>query len=288
MRKRLVDENGNLIIRRVGREWNPMGDLYHFLISSSWWIMISLISLSYLFLNAILALLFLLGGNCISGARPGNFQDVFFFSVQTMSTIGYGGMYPQTFYAHVLVTIASLAGLLSLAIATGLIFAKFSRPTARIIFSKKAVIRNYDGKPHLMFRLANIRTNYIIETKIRMMFIYTETTAEGDQMRRFMDLPLVRSETPIFSLTWMIFHEIDEQSPLFGNCNTLDTDFIVLFQGVDSEHSQTVYARHIYHYEDILVNHRFVDVFVDDGDERVLCYDNLHRTIPCDDHNNCK
>ncbi|WP_372365036.1 ion channel [Candidatus Uabimicrobium sp. HlEnr_7] len=281
MRKRLVDKNGNLLIRRIGREWNPMSDLYHFLISSSWWIMIGIISLSYVLLNVLLTILFLLGGDCISGARPGNFEDVFFFSVQTMSTIGYGGMAPQTFYAHVIVTVASLAGLLSIALATGLIFAKFSRPTARIIFSKNAIIRNYDGKPHFIFRLANIRTNYIIETSIRVMFIYTETTIEGDTIRRFKDIPLVRSQTPIFSLTWMIFHEIDERSPLFDNSLT-DIDFIVLFQGTDSEHSQKVYARHIYHYEDILFNHRFADVFIDYKDERVLCYDNLHRVIPCD------
>src|SRR5262249_21672410 len=157
-----------------------------------WFKVMLLVAGTYLGINAIFATLYLAGGDCIAGAAPRSLRDAFFFSVQTFSTIGYGVMAPKTLYASVVVTLEAFVGLVTVAMATGLMFAKFSRPTARVLFSDRIVLAPRDGKPTLMLRLANERGNDIIEASFRVTVLKAEVTAEGEMMRRVHDVPLVR------------------------------------------------------------------------------------------------
>ncbi|MEC4985384.1 MAG: ion channel [Oscillatoria sp. PMC 1068.18] len=263
--------------------WN---DLYHKLLIVSWLQFFLLIVCSYLIINLFFAFAYLLQENSIANAEPGSLIDTFFFSVQTMSTIGYGAMSPQTWYANFLVTIEALFGLLGVAMATGLMFARFSRPTARVIFSRVAVICPFDGVPTLMFRTANQRDNRILEGQIRVSLLRNEVSPEGIQLRRFYDLPLLRSQTPIFGLTWTVMHPIGEDSPLCQATTDLlldwDAEVLVTLTGLDETFSQTIHARYSYRVQDILWNFRFVDIFsrTTDGKDYKLDLTHFHEVVP--------
>ena len=191
-------------------------DLYHALLTASWGVLFALLAGAYAVFNLVFALLYRLQDGSIFNAKPGSFMDAFFFSVQTMATIGYGDMHPATLYANLLVTVEVLLGLTGFALATGLVFARFSRPTARIMFSRYAVVTTHDGRRMLMFRAANQRRNRILEARASLMLVRNEWTKEGTVMRRFYDLKLTRSHNPTFALTWTVMHPIDGESPLKG------------------------------------------------------------------------
>jgi inward rectifier potassium channel len=184
-----------------------------------------------------------LGDEPIANARPGSFADAFFFSVQTMSTIGYGVLAPRTPYANVLVTTEALVGLLGLAMVTGMIFAKFSRPTARVLFSRVAVMTRRDGVPCLMLRMANRRGNQIVEARVHVVLALTETTAEGEVIRGLHDLAMARAENALFALSWTAIHPITEQRPLFRvtseSLAEQEAGSIVSLTGLDETFSQT-------------------------------------------------
>jgi inward rectifier potassium channel len=263
----------------------PFGDVYHYLLNCSFGYLCVLLALVYTLTNALFALAYLAGGACIENARPGSFVDVFFFSVQTMATIGYGKMVPATPYANVLVTVEALTGLLGLAMATGLIFAKFSRPTARVLFSRVAVIATRDGVTSLIFRMANERNNQIVEAQLKLALLRDEVTREGEHMRRFHDLKLVRSMSHAFILSWTAVHPIGPDSPLAGHtldtlraCNAL---FMVSLTGIEETFSQTVHARHTYLPEDVLFGARFVDVLDRGPDGRGrIDFTRFHDVVP--------
>ena len=279
-------------IKRQGRSYSiclgtypSWGNLYHFLLTISWWRFLAVISAIYIAINALFALLYLVGGDGIENARPGNFADAFFFSVQTMASIGYGAMYPKTQYANTLVVIEALVGLLVMAVATGLIFARFSLPIAKVMFSHVAVIAPYDGVPTLMFRAANQRGNFILEAQIKVSLVRNEITKEGNFMRRFYDLKLVRSQSPAFSLTWTVMHCIDESSPLYNQTPESLTEetaeLIVTLTGIDETISQTVHSRYSYISDEILWNMRFVDILsVTQDSRRVVNMSKFHDVIP--------
>src|SRR5262249_23589165 len=159
---------------------------------------------------------YLLLGHAIANARPGSFSDAFFFSVQTMATIGYGQMAPATFAAHVLVSVEAFVGLVGFAMVTGITFSKFSRPTARILFSNVAVVTQRDGVPCLMFRMANERGTSIVEAQAHVVLTRSETTLEGEKVRRFYDLKLLRQQNILFALSWTALHPITQESPFSG------------------------------------------------------------------------
>src|SRR3954469_5439583 len=192
----------------------PLADLYHNLIARSWGRLLGLVASVYIIANLIFASMYTLGGDCIAGAT--SFKDRFFFSVQTLSTIGYGTMVPKTTYAHILVTLQAFGGTLFVALVTGLVFAKFSRPTARVMWSKNVVLIERNGKRLLQFRMANERANQIVEAQLRVALARIEVAPDGERMRRFHDLKLARDRNVIFVLTWTAIHEIDETSPLHG------------------------------------------------------------------------
>ncbi|MBY0400416.1 ATP-sensitive inward rectifier potassium channel 10 [Myxococcota bacterium] len=252
----------------------------------SWTRLFGLAVVIYAALNVGFAGLYLLGGDCISNAEPGSFVDALSFSVQTLATIGYGVMAPTTVYAHLLVAIEALCGVLSFAMITGIVFAKFSRPTARVLFSDVACVGSHDGRRVLMFRMANERSgSRVVEARVRVTLTKDETTSEGVFMRRFHDLGLVREWTPIFALTWTAMHVIDETSPLFGldpeSLHRVQAEIVVSFSGLDEHLSQPVHARHSYVATEIRFDARFADVmsFDDDG-SRVFDLDRFHQTLP--------
>ncbi|NET32663.1 MAG: ATP-sensitive inward rectifier potassium channel 10 [Cyanothece sp. SIO1E1] len=261
-------------------------DLYHDLLTIPWPQFFGLVGLVYFAINFIFTLAYLIGGDCIENAQPGSFIDAFSFSVQTMATIGYGAMYPHTLYAHILVTFEVLIGLLAVAMATSLLFARFSRPTARVLFSHTAIVCPYCHTPTLMFRIANQRNNWIVEAQVRVsVLLPAELTPEGHSMRRLCDLKLIRAQTPVLALTWTVMHTIDETSPLYGiDAATFaqwDSQVIVSLTGLDETLSQTIHARYVYLPEQLAWNMRFVDVLsTAPNGNRVIDYNHFHDVMP--------
>ncbi len=263
-----------------GRRRSPR-DVYHWLLTTTWPQFTALGLGAYLIANAIFAGLYLIDRDGIANARPGSFVDAFFFSVETIGTIGYGAMAPHDFYANAIMTAENFFGLSFVAVATGVIFARVSRPTARVMFSRNALIALHDGKPTLMFRAANERANQVLEAEVSVSVTKQRTTAEGIKMRRFEDLKLERSRSPLFALSWSILHVIDETSPLYGATpESMDVEglqIIIVLSGMDETFAQRIHARHAYMPEDIVWNRRFADVIVFDEDgKRVVDYGRFH------------
>jgi inward rectifier potassium channel len=288
---RIVSQNGRFEFKGIGTWYSYWRDPYHLLLTAPWFIFLVLIALAYIGINTLFALAYLAGGDSINNARPGSFADAFFFSVQTFASIGYGAMTPKTFYANILVSFEAWVELLGLAVITGLAFARFSRPTARVLFSEVAVITPYEGIPTLMFRAANQRRNQVLEAQMQVYFMREVISAEGQSLYRIFDLNLVRRQIPNFRLTWTVMHPIDEQSPLYGS--TLESlaeakaQLVISLSGVDDELSQTIYARHTYGVQNILENHRFVDIihYTEEG-ERYFDFTKFHDVEPIPDKKN--
>jgi len=236
-------------------------------------------------INVLFAVAYVTLGDGVEGVRPGNFEDCFFFSVQTLATIGYGKMVPVTRAAHVVVTIEAFTGVLVTALTTGLLFAKFSKPTARVLFSRVALIAPYDGVPTLMFRIANERSNRIVQASVKVSAVLTVVTKEGETMRRLVDLKLQRSDSAMFAITWTVFHPIDASSPLHGLSEKEIAErkigVVATLIGLDETLSQTVHARNSWDADHILVGRRFVDVLTDHEDgSRTMDLTKFHDTVP--------
>jgi inward rectifier potassium channel len=244
-----------------GTQWK---DIYQYVLTASWGQFFIGLLCVYLAINGFFALLYMLNPGGIQNARPGSFADAFFFSVQTIGSIGYGVLAPRSPYVNLVVTGESFVAILYAAIATGLVFARFSRPFARVVFSNVATIVTFDGVRTLMFRAANQRANQILDATATVSLARDMTTREGITMRRFQELKLVRARTPLFSLSWTVMHVIDEASPLYGvteeTCFEEDLEIIVLLSGTDETFSSVIYARHAYEPNDILFDQHFVDV----------------------------
>ncbi|MCI0572749.1 MAG: ion channel, partial [Myxococcaceae bacterium] len=199
-RSRIFDSVSSGAMEVLGKRPAALVDIYYYLVAGSWWRLLATFGLAYLLFNGLFALGFVWVGG-VENARPGSFRDAFFFSVQTFATIGYGAMYAKGTNANLLVTVEALMALLTQALATGLVFAKFSRPRARVLFSRVAVISERNGQLTLMFRVANERTNHVVEAQMRVALLREERTREGERLRRIIDLPLVRERSPMFILT---------------------------------------------------------------------------------------
>jgi inward rectifier potassium channel len=264
-----------------------LGDLYHRTLRLGWWSFLWLGALVYVAANVLFALLFMIEPDGIANARPGSFWDAFFFSVQTMATVGYGQMFPATRYANLVVTVETAIGLMLVALATGLVFARFSRPTARILFSKVALIGPHNGMPTLSFRMANQRSNRILQAEVGVTLLRDEQTEENVLIRRFYDLKLARYRTPVFAMSFTVMHEIDRDSPLYGadaaSLEAQNAELVVTASGLDETLAQRVQARTSYLPQEILWNHRFVDVlgWTEDG-RRVIDYRRFHDIVSLD------
>jgi inward rectifier potassium channel len=279
-RARLLLRTGRYNIVRRGVPDPLWHDLYHRMLRASWVWAISLMTAAYLAANAVFALAYLALGDAIENARPGSFADAFFFSVQTMATIGYGKLMPRGNVANALVTIEALFGLGGLAVATGLLFAKFSRPTARVMFSRHAVVAVRDGVPRLMFRVANERESMIVEAHMKVVLVRSETTKEGEKLRRFHDLALERGQTAIFPLSWTVSHVLGPDSPLHGLTEeTLarDLELVCSLTGTEELFASTIHARFSYAARDIEFGHRLVDIISTEPDgRRAVDYTRFH------------
>jgi len=281
----LVQRERSDQVAAIGLRTPWLRDLYHNLLILPWPIFLVVLAFVYLGLNIFFALLYLLDGDAIANARPGAFADAFFFSVETLSTIGYGQMSPATLYGHIVMTGEALVGLMLIAVAAGLMFARFSRPTARVLFSKVAVIAPHDGVPALTLRLANVRRNQILEAQVSVTLVRDERTAEGEWMRRFYDLRLARHRSPIFAMTFTVMHEIDPTSPLSkatpSSLAAESAEIVVTVLGIDEVTVQPVYARASYLAHEVLWNRRFVDVFTETEAGRLaIDYRLFHDTEP--------
>jgi len=271
-------------VRRVGSARITRHDAYHLLLTMPWRWFFGIQAAAYVLFNAVFALLYLVAPGSIANAKPGSFTDAFFFSVQTMATIGFGVMAPATFYANVMVTIEALLGMASVAVAAGLIFARFSQPTARVLFSNVAVVTPFNGVPTLMFRCANERRNQIFEAQVHVDFARQETSAEGMDLRRSYELDLARNRNPQFSLSWTVMHPIDAESPLYGIDPDLlagqEASIVVTLTGIDETISQRVFARTAYRADEILWGRKFVDILSETEDGQTLVdYRRFHDTV---------
>ena len=247
-------------------------DAYHVLLTMPLAAFFAVMATGFLSVNAVFAGLYLLDPAGIATARPGNFMDAFFFSVQTLGTLGYGVMAPRSLYANCVVTAESFVGLFNLAIATGLLFARISRPTARIMFSEKAVVATHEGEPTLMFRAANRRRNLVVEAEVSVTLLHDIRTAEGTLLRRFDELAMLRSRSPLFFMTWQVMHKIDEASPLFGetaqSLMAKRAEIVVVMKGLDETFVSTIHARTSYTPDEIVWGRRLADIFVVDAQGR--------------------
>jgi len=255
----------------------------HWLLTMGWGRFVALLIGGYFAANALFALVYLACGDIIEGAEPGSFRDAFDFSVQTMSTIGYGGLSPKTPMADVLVAIESMVGLLGFAVVTGLMFAKFARPTARVLFSEVAVVRPRDGQSTLQFRIANQRGNKIVDAQMMVVLAFDHTTAEGEFMRRFEPMGLVRERSPMFALSWTGMHLVDADSPLFGKdaewMRQTRAELVVTLTGIDDTFNQPVHAQTSYIGREVRWNHGFVDIIQENADgTRSIDYAVFHAT----------
>src|SRR6202045_3009977 len=240
-------------------------DTYHLILNLSWPGFAGLIFGIYLLINVVFAVLYMLSPHAIAEMAPGSFFDAFFFSVETLATVGYGHMYPETFYGHLIAMLEIMVGMFGLAVITGLIFVRFSRPTARMHFSKVAVIAPFDGTPNLMIRVANLRHQAMVEPEFRMILLRSVVTAEGDDVRRFNPLKLEFDRLITFPAVLTVRHRIDEESPIFGmtpeDFQRLDVRFIASIVGVDTVIVAPVQSFGDYNYDQFEWNRRFVEIY---------------------------
>jgi inward rectifier potassium channel len=279
------------IIRFGGREVIAEGlnlsfwaDISHRCMTASWPAFVAGAVLVFVAFNAVFAVFYWVGNQPIANVPGGAYIDYLYFSIETLSTAGYGDMHPQTHYGHFIAAVELFTGIFSMSLMTGLIFARFSRPRARLLFAENPVISSHEGKPTLMVRFANERHNVIGNAAARVWMLRNELSLEGTPFRRFYELPLVRNEHPALALSWTLYHVLDEASPLHG----LDADdfveqevaLMVVVSGYDVVAAQTVHARQTYRHSDVRFGHRYADILdtADDGRIRID-YGRFHETL---------
>jgi inward rectifier potassium channel len=257
--------SGQFELVKLNAKAFDLRDTYHFILTLSWPEFAGLVFGIYLLINLAFASLYILDPHAVAEMRPGSFFDAFFFSVETLATVGYGHMYPESLYGHLITMLEIMVGLFGLAVITGLIFVRFSRPTARIHFSKVAVIAPFDGVSNLMIRLANLRHQAMVEPEFHMIMARNTVTAEGDEVRRFRSLKLEFDHLIAFPAVLTVRHRIDETSPLFGitpeDFQRQDIRILASIVGVDTVIVAPVQSHWDYNSDQIELNRRFVEIY---------------------------
>jgi inward rectifier potassium channel len=274
----------------VGAPRTTLRDFYYLFLSVRWSGAVAIIVVAYLALNALFAVCYLISGG-VAGAEPGSFFDALCFSVETMGTIGYGAMYPVSKAANVIMMIESVTSLIVTAVATGVVFAKFSRSTARVAFSRNVVIGPMDGVPTLMLRVGNERGNQILEATIRVSMIRTEITKEGHKFYRMYDLRLSRERSPAMARSWTVLHPIERDSPLYGATPASvvrdEIELLATLVGTDDTSLQPVHARRRYQDNEIVWGARHADILTEDEDGNLVMdvrrFHEIQPTEPIDD-----
>jgi inward rectifier potassium channel len=269
--QRLLNRDGSFNVARSGLGFLESFAPYHLLLTTSWVGFLGVVSLTYLVVNLLFAVAYLAcGPEALLGAGAamlgGRFSQAFFFSIQTFATIGYGQIAPNGTAANAVVTVEALVGLMYQALATGLLFARFTRPTAALLFSHRAVVGPYNDSQGLMFRIVNRRRSEIIELEAQVLFSAVEPDNRGGTVRRYSPLPLERNKVTFLPLSWTIVHPIDTLSPLAGrtpeDLERQQAEILVLLSGTDEALEQTVHARSSYRADEIVWNARFRSMFV--------------------------
>ncbi|MFZ0810061.1 MAG: ion channel [Bradyrhizobium sp.] len=275
---------GDREIITEGLDLSFWADISHRCMTASWPSFIAGVVLVFIVFNAAFGLLYWIGDQPISNVPHGDYLDYLYFSIETLSTAGYGDMHPQTHYGHFVSAVELLTGIFSMSVMTGLIFSRFSRPHARLLFANNPVIATQDGKPTLMLRLANERHNIIGNATARLWLLKNTITNEGRAIRRFNELPLLKNEHPALALSWTLYHVLDEQSLLF-NLDTEDlkaasVSLVVVVSGYDVVAAQTIHARKSYDHTDIRFGQRYADILENLEDGRIrIDYGKFHDTL---------
>ena len=263
--RRLIERNGRFTSRREGFPPLSYLNMYHAMLSLTWPRFLSVATLMYVGMNAFFALLFLAcGPDALGGmsaeSMGGRFLRALFFSVETFATIGYGNVYPVGPASNWVMTIESIVSIFAIALLTGLVFARFARPVAALLFSDLAVVAPYHGKTGFMFRITNARSNQLMELEAKVQF-----TRLDDSGRRYTQLKLERTKVVFFPLSWTIVHPIDESSPLWGVSEdqllAMDAEVLILLSGYDETFAQQVHTRSSYKASEIVWNARFKNIF---------------------------
>lgn len=281
---RLLNRDGSFNVRRLHEGWLDRLFGYHALINLSWPKFFALVGLWYIAINAAFALGYLaLGPTALRGWFDGSlFWRAFFFSIHTFATVGYGNIVPVSFLANVLVALQTLFGLLSLAVATGLVFARFSRPNAKILYSRRALIAPYHEQVSFQFRVVNGRRSQLLN--VQALLIHSRFEAvNGARVRRFYSLELERTFVSVFPANWTVVHPISPQSPIYSwskeQLHDAEAEFLVLLNAVDETYSQTVYSRSSYSVHDIDWGRKFALMYSEEGGQAVLDLDRLNNTV---------
>jgi inward rectifier potassium channel len=275
---------GDREIIAEGLQLNFWADLSHRCMTASWPAFIGGAALVFIAFNAVFAAFYWIGDQPVSNVPGSAYIDYLYFSIETLSTAGYGDMHPQTHYGHFIATVELFTGIFSMSLMTGLIFARFSRPNARLLFAKHPVVSNHDGKPTLMVRFANERHNIIGNATAKLWLLQNAVSKEGQSLRRFCELPLMRNEHPALALSWTLYHVLDEESPLYGlnadDFGALGVSLVVVVTGYDVIAAQTVHARKPYDHTDIRFGQRYADILDTSEDGRLrIDYGRFHETL---------
>lgn len=282
--KRIINNDGSFNVTKVGAGFNYR-DIYQYLINISWTKFFLIVLSVYISLNFLFAFLYyFIGVEDIAGITNNslnNFLDAFFFSAQTLTTVGYGGMSPKGLIINIISAFEAMSGLMCFALITGLLYGRFSRPSARILFSKNAVIAPYRGKTSLQFRIANQRHNTLMEIEAKVLLVLIEKN--GDQYsRKYYDLKLERNSVYFFPLTWTIVHPIDEESPFYGKSEAgikmFEPEILILIKGFDDTFSQVVHSRYSYTADEIIWNAKFIRAFNnEENGDIIFKIDDIHK-----------
>ncbi len=288
--QRLLNRDGSFNVQRHGLAWRYVISLYYALLSLSWPRFLVLFGITYLTVNGLFAIAYYAAGpGTLQGVMADNrFLQAYFFSVETISTVGYGNIAPVSLVAHVLVTIEIMVGLFGVALVAGIVFARFSRPKADLVFSRNALIGPHGEGKGLMFRIANLRRSQMTEVSAKVIFSRFEIDEDGGRRRHFYDLPLERRSVTFFPLSWTVVHPIDDASPLAGMdreaFDEAQVEVLVLLKGIDDSFSQTVHSRSSYISSEVIWNARFSSVLELNPEERVVALDvdRIHEWEPTD------
>jgi inward rectifier potassium channel len=283
MSRERVVRFGDREIVAEGLRLNFWADISHRCMTASWPAFIAGAALVFVVFNAIFAVLYWIGDQPVSNVARNAYIDYLYFSIETLSTAGYGDMHPQTHYGHFIATVELFTGVFSMSLMTGLIFARFARPHARLLFADNPVISNYEGQPTLMVRFANERHNIIANASAKLWLLRDVVSLEGESLRRFYQLKLVRDEHPALALSWTLYHVLDEQSPLYGlgpdDFAAIKVSLVVVVTGYDVVAAQSVHARKSYDHTDIRFGQRYADILNASEDGRLrINYGKFHET----------